>query len=71
MRSADEIRADIAETSQGIERCEHTSHLLRAAFARLFREARDHAELTIEEARTVPEQPISRRTAYELARSAK
>lgn len=71
MRAADEIRTDIVQISQGIDRCEYTSGLLRRQFARLFKEARDHPELPMEEARAIPETTVSRRTAYELAKEAK
>lgn len=70
MRPADELRADIARVSREIEDHDHVGGLLRKQLAYLFREARDHPELTMEEARCIPAIDIPRQTAYELARSA-
>lgn len=70
MRPAEEVRGDIARVSQEIDQHDHTGGLLRKQLGRLLAEARDHPELTLEEGRQVPEEPIPRQTAYRLIRAA-
>lgn len=68
MRPAQEIRDDLAALSGAMEEHEARGELLRLQLAHLLRQARDHPELTIEEARKIPAKTIGRQTAYELIR---
>lgn len=69
MRRPDEITDDIERVAREIAEHEHAGQLLATQLAELMRQARDHPELTIEAVRQIPDPPISRVTAYEMARS--
>lgn len=70
VRPAEEIRAEIARVSGELDQHEHTGELLRKQLAHLMLQARQHPELTIEDARKIPTRQISRQTAYELTKEA-
>lgn len=70
MRAAEEVRRDIAATAEAIDRHKQWFVGLRQQLGRLLAEARDHPELTLEEGRQVPEEPIPRQTANRLIRAA-
>lgn len=68
MREANDIRADITATAEGIEANDREGVYLRKRMGALLAEARAHPELTLEAARQIPEKSIPRQTAYELMR---
>lgn len=70
MRSPDQIRLDIGATAQEIVEHDERGGDLRRQLGRALAEARDHPELTLEEARQAPEKPIPRQTANRLIREA-
>lgn len=69
-RNAEGVRRDILATTTAIERTKHQADLLRRRLGRVLTEARDHPDLTLEEARQLPEKPIPRETANRLIREA-
>jgi hypothetical protein len=69
VRAAEQIRLDIGATAQEILEAEMRVVELRHRLGRALAEARGHPELTLEEARQIPEKPIPRQTAYELAQA--
>ena len=70
MRSAKQIRLDIGATAQEISEHEERGAELRRRLGAALAEARDHPELTLEEARKVPSKEIPRQTANRLIREA-
>jgi hypothetical protein len=70
MRSAKQIRLDIGATASEIAEHEERGVELRRRLGSALAEARDHPELTLEEGRRIPEQPIPRQTANRLIREA-
>lgn len=70
VRSAEEVRGDIAASAEAIDHHEHLAGRLRRRLGRLLAEARDHPELTLEEGRKIPKQEIPRQTANRLIREA-
>jgi len=70
MRKAEQIRLDVGATAQEIAEWEERGVELRRRLGSALAEARDHPELTLEEARAIPEKPIPRQTANRLIREA-
>lgn len=70
MRDAAQIRLDVGATSQEIAEHETKGTELRKRLGLALAEARDHPELTLEEARKIPEKEIPRQTANRLIKKA-
>lgn len=70
MRDAEQIRLDVGATAQEIIESEMRTAELRRRLGSALAEARDHPELTLEEARQIPAKPIPRQTANELIKAA-
>ena len=70
MRDAAQIRLDVGATSQEIAEWEEAGAKLRKRLGSALAEARDHPELTLEEARQIPEKEIPRQTANRLVKEA-
>lgn len=70
MKSAKQIRLDVGATAQEITEWEATGAKLRKRLGSALAEARDHPELTLEEARAIPETTIPRQTANRLIKEA-
>lgn len=69
-RSAQQIRLDVGATASEIAEHEEAGAKLRKRLGSALAEARDHPELTLEEARQIPEEEISRSTANRLMKEA-
>lgn len=70
MRKADAVRLEIGATAQEITDHETHGAELRRRLGGALAEARDHPELTLEEARKIPAKEIPRQTANRLIREA-
>lgn len=68
MRKADDLRADLAAVKREREANQEQSAAIHRRTCRLMLEARQHPELTMEDARGIV--GASRQTAYELAKEA-
>lgn len=70
MRDAEQIRLDIGATAQEIIEWEERGAALRRRLGSALGEAREHPDLTLEEARKIPTRQIPRQTANELVKAA-
>jgi len=70
VRAADAVRLEIGATAQELADHDDRGRQLRRRLGGALAEARDHPELTLEEARQIPGPSIPRQTANRLIREA-